>query len=129
MQSKQLVSVILRVSLAFAFLYPAVNAIFDPNSWIGYFPPFLLGHVPDLVLLHSFGALEALLALWLLSGWKMQIPAAIMALMLLAIVMFNIPQFQVTFRDLSLMGMSIALMFMQGRSPRRKGQVGIDIGA
>ncbi|MES2006682.1 MAG: DoxX family membrane protein [Patescibacteria group bacterium] len=112
MQSKQLVSLTLRISLAFAFIFPAVNAIFDPSSWIGYFPLFLKGYVPDEVLLHSFGALEVLLGLWVLSGWKVQIPAALMALMLLAIVAFNIPQFQVTFRDLSIMGMAIALVLM-----------------
>ena len=112
MQSKKIVSLILRVSLAFAFIYPAVNALLDPLSWIGYFPPFLLGIVPDEVLLHSFGVLEVLLALWVLSGWKIQIPAALMALMLLGIVVFNIPQFQVTFRDLSIMGIALALLFM-----------------
>lgn len=116
MQSKQLVSIILRVSLAFAFIYPAVNAIFDPSSWIGYFPPFIMGYVPDEVLLHSFGALEVLLALWVLSGWKVHIPASLMALMLLAIVMFNIPQFQVTFRDLSIAGIALALVVI---SPRK----------
>ncbi len=106
----------MRVSLAFAFLYPAVNAIFDPSSWIGYFPPFMMGYVPDEVLLHSFGALEALLAVWVLSGWKVHIPASLMALMLLGIVMFNIPQFQVTFRDLSILGIALALVVI---SPRR----------
>lgn len=119
MQSKQIVSLILRISLAFAFIYPAVNAYFDPMSWIGYFPPFLFGYVPDEVLLHSFGVLEIALALWVLSGWKVHIPATLMALMLLAIVMFNIPQFQVTFRDLSILGIALALIFMPGQRTRR----------
>ncbi len=115
--SRQIVSLILRLSLAFSFAYPAVNAVFDPSSWIGYFPPFMLGVVPDAILLHSFGALEMLLALWVLSGWKIRIPSMIMALMLLGIVMFNLSQFQVVFRDLSIMGLAIALAVMESAAP------------
>ncbi len=126
MQSKKVVSLILRVSLAFAFIYPAVNAFFDPSSWIGYFPPFMMGFLPEQVLLHSFGALELLLALWVLSGWKVQVPASIMALMLLGIVMFNIPQFQVTFRDLSILGIALALVFMAPRKSRRDMPVNLE---
>ena len=121
MQSKVLVSWILRISLAFAFAFPAINAIFDPDSWIGYFPSFMQGIVDPILLLHSFGALEVVLALWVLSGWKVQIPAAIMALMLLAIVMFNLEQFQVLFRDLSVMGLAVALMCMPGQRQSRRG--------
>jgi uncharacterized membrane protein YphA (DoxX/SURF4 family) len=127
MQSKQLVSLILRISLAFAFVFPAVNAIFDPSSWLGYFPPFLLGVIDDTLLLHSFGALEVVLALWLLSGWKIKIPATLMALMLLAIVMFNLTQFQVVFRDLSILGIALALVCMP--TQKRKSSVPINLEA
>ncbi len=121
MQSKTIVSWILRASLAFSFAFPAINAIFDPDSWIGYFPSFLHGYADPLLMLHSFGALEIILALWVLSGWKVHIPAAVMALMLLAIVMFNLAQFQVLFRDLAIMGMALALMVMQGAKRSRRG--------
>ncbi len=127
MQSKVLVSWILRISLAFAFVFPPINAIFDPDSWIGYFPSFLNGYVDPTLMLHGFGVLEIVLALWVLSGWKIQIPAAVMSLMLLAIVMFNLAQFQVLFRDLSIMGMSLALMFMQtARRPRKGIPINLD---
>lgn len=112
MRSKKIVSLILRVSLALAFIYPAINAILDPASWIGYFPSFMRGIVPDQILLHSFGALEVLLALWVLSGWKIRFPASVTLLMLLGIVMFNLNQFQVVFRDLSIAGMALALIYM-----------------
>ena len=127
MQSKTIVSWILRVSLAFSFAFPAINAIFDPDSWVGYFPSFLNGYIDPLLMLHSFGAIEVLLALWVLSGWKSHIPAAIMALMLLAIVMFNLAQFQVLFRDLAIMGEALALMVMQGaKRPRRGVPINLD---
>jgi len=126
MQSKQIVSLILRISLAFAFAYPAINALFDPSSWMGYFPPFVMGYIPDEVLLHSFGVLEIVLALWVLSGWKVKVPAAMMALMLLGIVVFNIPQFQVVFRDLSIAGLALALLCMPNPKRGRGARINLD---
>lgn len=124
MQSKKIVSLILRVSLAFAFLYPAISAYFDPATWLGYFPPFMLnmGYVSDEIMLHAFGIVEIVLAIWVLSGFKVRYPALLMALMLLAIVMFNLNQFEVVFRDLSLIGLALALIFMDSaKLPRKKG--------
>lgn len=37
-----LVSLIARLGVAFAFVYPAIDEIFVPNDWIGYFPQFIL---------------------------------------------------------------------------------------
>lgn len=106
--NKQL-SLILRISLAFAFLYPAVKAYFDPISWLGYFPSFMKGIVPDPVLLHAFGITEVIIALWLLSGRKLLIPSALASLYLLGIVIFNLNGFDVVFRDLSILGIAVAL--------------------
>lgn len=103
------VDLLLRIGLALAFLYPPVNAVIDPNSWIGYFPSFIRGIVEDNLLLHAFGVVEVLLALWVLSGYKIWIPALSMAAMLLGIVVFNTPQFQVLFRDLSIAALAVAL--------------------
>ena len=41
----------LRAGVALAFLYPPINALSDPYAWIGYFPPFVKGFIPDLTLL------------------------------------------------------------------------------
>lgn len=109
MNMSKTANVLLRIGVAFAFLYPPLNAIGDPNSWIGYFPSFLRGYVPDLVLLHSFGAVEVIIALWLLSGWRIVWPSILAAAMLCAIVAFNITELQVVFRDLSIAAMAAAL--------------------
>ncbi len=127
MQSKIVISMILRVALAFAFIFPAVNALFDPSAWIGYFPPFVHGIVPDEVLLHAFGAIEVIFALWVLSGWKIAFPALTMAAMLVAIVAFNPSQFQILFRDLSIAVAAVALALMQGPPRSKKGiQINLD---
>lgn len=99
----------LRAGVAFAFLYPALNAFIDPNAWIGYFPPFVKGFIPDLTLLHAFGAIELVLAIWILSGWKIFWPSFASGAMLLSIVFFNLAEFQVLFRDLSIAAMAFTL--------------------
>ena len=110
MSREKLADFVLRIGLAFAFLYPPVSALFDPLSWIGYFPHFVRGYVPDMVLLHSFGAVEVVLALWLLSGWKVFYPAMLMSLMLLGIILFDISDFQILFRDVSILAIGVALV-------------------
>jgi len=100
----------LRIGLAFAFLYPAINAIFDPFAWIGYFPSFLHGIVPDPILLHAFGAVEVVIALWILSGWRIFYPSVAAFVLLVAIVVMNLAQFQVVFRDLSIASLALALI-------------------
>ena len=102
----------LRIGLAFAFLYPPLNALVDPLSWIGYFPPFLKGYVPDLLLLRAFGLVEVALAIWIISGWKVFWPSLAAAGMLLSIVVFNPGNFQVLFRDVSLFAMALALAML-----------------
>ncbi len=117
--SARVANLILRSGLAFAFLYPPINAISDPNAWIGYFPGFMYGILPDQVLLHSFGFLEVLIALWILSGWRIFFPCAIATLMLAAIVVFNVHNLQVLFRDVSIAAMALALAMVSWRDEGR----------
>ncbi|MDE2213244.1 MAG: hypothetical protein KGJ34_01800 [Patescibacteria group bacterium] len=118
MNFRKSADILLRVGVAFAFLYPPISALSDPYSWIGYFPQFMRGIVPDMVLLHSFGALEVILALWLLSGKKVFYPAILMTIMLLAIVFFNFSQLEVLFRDLAIAAASLSIALSNW--PRRR---------
>jgi uncharacterized membrane protein YphA (DoxX/SURF4 family) len=113
---------LLRLAVAFAFLYPAIDAWFDPASWLGYFPgivtqAFHIVSIPlklsDLVLLHGFGLLEIVLALWVIFGKRVRIPALLMALILFVIVGFNLDpaNFSVLFRDVSIALACLALAF------------------
>ncbi len=119
MQKTGIAEWVLRAGVAFAFLYPPINAFSDPVSWIGYFPSFVHGYVPDEVLLHGFGAVEIILALWILSGWKIIWPCFIAAAMLVAIVAFNLPQLQILFRDLSIAAMAVGLGLLQVERQRK----------
>lgn len=100
---------LLRLGVAFAFLFPPANAFLDPYSWIGYFPSFMHGFLPDMVLLHTFGLVEVVIGLWILSGRRIFIPCLAAAAMLLVIVAFNLADFQILFRDVSIALAALAL--------------------
>jgi hypothetical protein len=102
---------IMRLAVAFSFIYPAVSALFDPYAWLGYFPGFVLtlAGTNELLLLHAWGALEILLALWVLFGKRVYVPALIMAAALVAVVIANPGQFPILFRDLSIALAAISL--------------------
>lgn len=106
---ERLARFILRVGVAFAFLYPPIDAWTNPYDWIGYFPGFIHGVVPDMVLLHAFGLVEIVIAVWILWGRNIFWPAALATLMLVSIVAFNMSNFIVLFRDLSIAAASLAL--------------------
>lgn len=119
MRRERIAFAALRAGAAFAFLYPAVSAVFDPVSWLGYFPhvvralPAQIGFPVDpLILLHGFGALEVILAFWILFGKNIRIPAVVATLMLLAIVAFNWTDMDVVFRDISISLMTGALALL-----------------
>lgn len=124
MNAENMANFALRIGLAFAFLYPPLNALVDPVSWIGYFPPFVKGFVPDLVLLHAFGIVEIVLAIWILSGWRIFWPSLAAAAMLLGIVVFNPGNFQVLFRDISLVALALALAMLSYGHERKAGAAG-----
>jgi len=120
MEREHLTDLILRSGVAFAFLFPPINALFDPYAWIGYFPKFAHGIVPDMILLNSFGIVEVSIALWILSGKRVFWPSLAAMTLLLVIVFFNLNSLQVVFRDLSIAAMALALAVKN--APRRRYQ-------
>ncbi len=111
---------ILKIGLAFAFVYPPVAAFFDPIAWIGYFPGFLRDMVGnDTLLLHAFGVVELGLAAWLLLARNALLPSLGMAGLLAGIILFNWGQMDVVFRDVSILAIALALACASWE--RRKG--------
>ena len=111
---------LLRIGAALAFLYPPLSALFgDPYTWFGYFPPFVQGYLPALVLLHAFGVVEIIIGLWILSGYKVFVPALLATAMLLGIVLFNFSQLDVLFRDITIACLTLALALMHW--PKKEG--------
>lgn len=112
--------VLLRSSLAFAFLYAGVSGFLDPVSWVGFIPPFVGRIVDPILLLTVFGIVEVLLALWLVWGKRTDIAAGISVLLLLGITLSSPGQFILLFRDLTLAGAALSLFFLdRERRPER----------
>ncbi len=100
---------ILRVGVAFVFLYPAIAGMINPTEWIGYFPKFMRGIIPDSFLLGGFEGVEVVIALWILSGKKIFWPSVVATLMLVSIVVFNGSNFEELFRDIGLAAATLSL--------------------
>ena len=121
MDRERLARLALQIGVAFAFLYPPLNALVDPSAWVGYFPPFMRGYAPDDVLLHAFGIAEVVIALWILSGWRIFWPSTAATALLLGIVVFNTGNFKVLLRDLSIAAMALSLAMVSWRDETRSG--------
>ncbi len=117
------ISWLLRLALAFAFLYPPISALKEPDAWIGYFPVFVQSlPISELVLLHMFGILEFIIGVWLLSGENLFYPTLASVIILTLIVIFNLGQMDVVFRDISLILVALALV-LQHVPGRKKSSV------
>jgi len=108
---------LLRLGVAFAFIYPAVSAFFNPFAWVGYFPPFVGDVISIGIALYIFGAIEIVIALWILFGKRIFVPSVIATVILLGIVIFNWAQMDVLFRDIPIAAMSLALALKHYPSP------------
>ena|SRR3989344_1679583 len=105
-------SVLLRLALSFAFLYPAYGFWTNPNDWLGYIPEFVRNvGLSQNVLLMLIAGVHLIIALWILSGWRIFIPCIVAALFLLSVVYFNRNQLDILFRDISLALAALALAF------------------
>ena len=100
---------LLRVALAFVFLYASASSFIAPQDWVGYFPAFMRDIIPASLLLIGFSAFELFLALWLLSGLYARYAALLAAAMLGGIVVVNPTLLLITFRDIGLMVAALAL--------------------
>lgn len=109
MDKKNLVNVLLRISIASVFLYAVVSATLNPDNWIGYLPQFLRNIFPAKYLLLSFSFYELILSLWILSGKKTFYAAIISAVTLLGIIVTNIGALDITFRDFAIFFAALAL--------------------
>lgn len=100
---------LLRAGLAFVFFYAAISSFLSPGDWVGYFPLFMRQIVPAAVLLPFFSIVEICLGTWLLSGWRIKLAALTSALLLAGIVVANPLLLPITFRDIGLVCMALAL--------------------
>mgnify|MGYP000586644279 CR=1 FL=1 len=103
---------ILRLGLAFVFIYAASGSLITPSDWIGYLPLWVRDRLPGELLLQLFAIYELLLAAWLLSGWRLFWSATLTALTLAGIVFSTLGAFVLVFRAAGLLAAATALAFL-----------------
>lgn len=100
---------IVRLGVAFCFIYAAVAGYLDPESWIGWFPKFMRDMIPELILLKIWGVYEFITGVWILSGKKIFIPSVLASLSLAGLILANFSAMDVIFRDVTILFSTIAL--------------------
>ena len=100
---------VLRIGTAFALIYSAISGFITPDNWIGYFPSFTQEILSVNTILIFWGIIEIILAVWILSGWKIKTPSIIGAVAMLGLIVFNFNQMDILFRDVTIMSVFIAL--------------------
>lgn len=113
---------LLRVGLALVFLYAAVAAALDPFSWIGFLPQWLRRIFPAGFLLAGFSVYQSLLGFWLISRFKIFYAAIFASATIFAIVVFNLGALDIVFRDIAILFMALALVFLSWQKKRRIGK-------
>lgn len=102
-------SKILRLSLGFAFIYAAISHYFAPDSWLQFYPELMQEIASENWYIWTTSLGELAFGLAIISGRFTHYLAILSALALSAILVFNLDQMFILFRDVSLIGASIAL--------------------
>src|SRR3989344_9129855 len=110
MKNEKLALFLLRLGIASVFLYAAIAATLEPSNWIGYLPQFLRSIFPAETLLRLFSAYEVIISLWLLWGKKLLYPSVLSVITLSAIIIANIGQLDVVFRDIAILFAALSLV-------------------
>ncbi len=109
MKNEKLALFLLRLGIASVFLYAAIAATLEPSNWVGYLPQSLRSIFPAETLLHLFSAYQVLLSLWLLWGKKLLYPSVLSVLTFIAIIISNIGQLDIVFRDIAILFAALSL--------------------
>ncbi len=109
---KKKIEYALRLGLAFAFIYPAISAFIEPNNWIGFIPIFIRNLVSAEIFLMVYSIAELIIGVGILLSKNPFYYAVSGAFVLGAIVILNIGSFDLVFRDVSIIGMAVALVML-----------------
>ena len=100
---------LLRLGLAFVFLYAASGTLMHPHLWQGFLPSFVQDFSFVGLILKGLALYEIALAVWLLSGKFLRYAGLLCAATLAGIILAQPSDLIVTFRDVGLVCMALAL--------------------
>ena len=102
-------SLLLRVGLAFVFVFAAISLSLNPSEGMHFLPPFVSYFVSPSLFLTLFGVYEIILSVWLLSGKFSLYAGLIAATTLVVITGLNFSDFSVLFRNVAIVFAALAL--------------------
>jgi len=105
----RLQSLLLRIGLAFVFLYASLSAFVDPLRFSGYMPAIMPPAFIERVCLPCFSAYEAVLAACFLAGRRLFLVSILSVLTLVGILVLNPDKFSVLFRNIAIIGAALAV--------------------
>ncbi|MFN7088626.1 MAG: DoxX family membrane protein [Candidatus Paceibacteria bacterium] len=106
---------LLRIGLGISFIYPGVSMLRQPDSWIGWIPPFLIDllQFDPKILLYFVAFFDVILGAAFLAGIFLKVTSLLGALHLLGILVFSgAASYIIIFRDIGLLFSSLALFFL-----------------
>lgn len=106
---------LLRLGLAFVFLYAGVSIFLEPISWIGFVPSWIENFgLSRTVALYAHALGDIFVGFWLLSG-RLRFWAGISSFLFLflIIVLNGTPLLLITFRDIGLAFSALAYAFWE----------------
>jgi uncharacterized membrane protein YphA (DoxX/SURF4 family) len=111
-RNPSIASLLLRIGLAAVFLYAAISSFTQPDAWVSYVPSLATKVVSAKTALDGIAVLQIALSLLLLSGKYLKYAAIVSAALLGGIVVANLGTLLITFRDVGLFFMALALVFL-----------------
>ncbi len=100
---------LIRAGLVFVFLYAAVSTLMHPLEWVGFLPSVITNNFNAITFVKLLAIYEIVLVVWLVSGKYLKYTALIVSLTLIGIIITNLNQLIVTFRDVGLLFAALAL--------------------
>lgn len=116
-KSDQLSSLMLRLGLAYVFLYAGIDAIIHPQVWIDFLPPIAFEYAPMKLVLDMFSISQILIALALLwrktSFYGAAVSAVTLAGITISSLVMDLSSILIVFRDIGLFFAAAGLMFLE----------------
>lgn len=103
--------IFLKIGLAFTLIYAGTNIFISPDNWIGFVPQFMKSF-SEYGALYMHGAIDILLGLWILSGFRIFLGSLLSAVNLFLVTIFNLGAMDIIFRDVGIFFMALALCFL-----------------
>lgn len=111
---------LVRLGVAVVFLYAAISSFLQPQLWSSFFPLWFQKNLPVTLLLYLFSLYEISLSLLILSGKKTKLAGILASLTLLSIIVVNLRDLDIIFRDIAIFFAALSLVFFDGEKASRK---------